>query len=65
MGLDPVSSVASAVGDGIKVVLQKDAQLNTPAEVAAKQASELQALKDAIKAAIEKGDLDAIRLLCA
>ncbi|MEN6533328.1 MAG: hypothetical protein ABFD89_06670 [Bryobacteraceae bacterium] len=65
MALDPVTSVAGAVDDGIRVILQKDAQLNTPAAVSAKQASEVQTLKEAIKAAIEKGDLDEIRRLCA
>jgi hypothetical protein len=64
-GLDPITSVADAVGDGVKLVLQKDAQLNTPAEVLARQADQVRALKDAIKAAIEKGDLNEIQRLCA
>jgi len=65
MALDPVTAVASAVGDGVELVLQKDAQFNTPAEVAARQAQQVQDLKDKIKAAIERGDLDEIRRLCA
>ncbi len=64
-GIDPVTSVAGAIDDAEKVVLQKDAQLNTPEQIAAKQAQEVQALKDAILAAIEKGDLGAIRILCS
>ena len=65
MALDPITGVASAVDDGVKLVLQKDAQLNTPAEVLARQADQVRALKDAIKAAIEKGDLNEIQRLCA
>jgi hypothetical protein len=63
--LDPITGVASAVDDSVKLVLQKDAQLNTSAEVLARQADQVRALKDSIKAAIEKGDLDEIRRLCA
>lgn len=65
MTLDPITGVASAVDDSVKLVLQKDAQLNTSAEVLARQADQVRALKDSIKAAIEKGDLDEIRRLCA
>lgn len=65
MALDPVSAIASVVDDGVKVALQKDAQLNTPAEVAARQAQQVEKLKDAILAAIESGDLDEVRRLCA
>jgi hypothetical protein len=64
-GLDPITSVADAVGDGVKLVLQKDAQLNTPAEILARQSDQVRKLKDAIKSAIEKGDMDEIRRLCA
>jgi hypothetical protein len=65
MAIDPISSVAGAVDDAIKIAMQKDAQRNTPAQIAAKQASQVQALKEKIRAAIEKGDLDEIRRLCA
>lgn len=65
MSLDPVTAVGSAVDDGVKLVLQKDSEANTPAEIAARQAQQVQNLKDAINAAIEKGDLDEIRRLCA
>lgn len=65
MALDAVTAVGSAVDDGIKLVLQKDAQANSPAEIAARQAQQVQDLKDAIMAAIEKGDVDEIRRLCA
>lgn len=65
MSLDPVTAVADVLGDGLKLVAQKDAQVNTPAMVAARQADAVQALKEQIIAAIEKGDLDEIRRLCA
>lgn len=64
-GVDPITSIAGAVDDAEKIALQKDAEKNTPEQIAAKQAQEVQALKDAILAAVEKGDLDAIRTLCA
>jgi hypothetical protein len=65
MAIDAVTAIASGTDDAIKLVLQKDAQANTPAEIAAKQAQQVQDLKDAINAAILKGDLDEVRRLCA
>lgn len=65
MALDPVTAVASAVTEGVKLVGQKDQQLNSPVQVEARRADSVQKLKEQIKAAIEKGDLDEIRRLCA
>lgn len=64
-GIDPVSSVAAVVDDSLKLALQKDAQHNTTPEIAAAIAAEVQKLKDQINSAIEKGDIEAIRRLCA
>jgi hypothetical protein len=64
-GVDPISSVASAVDDSVKLVAQKDQQQNTPDMKAAAMAQEVQNLKDEMKAALEKGDLDEIRRLCS
>jgi hypothetical protein len=65
MAVDAITGALQVADDVGKLALQKDAQLNTPAEVVAKEAAQVQALKDAIKAALEKGDLNAIQLLCA
>ena len=65
MAADPITGVAAVADDVLKIGLQKDAQLNTASGVAAKQAGEVQRLKEQIIAAIEKGDLDEIRRLCA
>ena len=65
MAADPITGVAQVVDDVLKIGLQKDVQLNTPAQVVVKQASEVQRLKEQIIAAIEKGDLNEIRRLCA
>ena len=42
MAIDAVTAIASGTDDAIKLVLQKDAQANTPAEIAAKQAQQVQ-----------------------
>jgi hypothetical protein len=65
MALDVITGALAVADDVLKVGLQKDAQLNAPAVVLAKQSAEVQKLKDAVNAAIKNGDLDEIRRLCA
>ncbi|MDR3427839.1 hypothetical protein [Silvimonas sp.] len=65
MAADPVTASLDVADDVLKLTAQKDAQANTAAEVAAKQARELQSLKDQINQALENGDLTQIRRLCA
>ena len=65
MAIDVITGALGLADDVVKAGLQKDAQLNTPAEVAAKVAAAVQAQREAIRAALERGDLEEIRRLCA
>lgn len=72
---DPVTAVANSLSDALALTQQIQTERNTAAEVAAAQAKQIQDMKDAIAAVLEKMDeqqkagqpvnLDEIRILCA
>ena len=65
MAADPITGIAAVVDDSIKIALQKDAQENTPAQVAAKLAKEFETFKAEVRKAIENDDMETLRILCS